>query len=201
MSDKPVVKKIVKPVFKKVRQEEDEVKKDDYVLQRRVIPEKVEEKDKYSYAVISLRRTAKTMEGGKRLRFSALVAIGDKNGKLGIALCKAPNPHSAIEKAKKKAKKNLINVLLINGTIPYSFEKKFKAAYIFVRPAKPGTGIIAGRTLRTLFELAGVKNVCSKVYGARNSITNAYCLYYGLMELKDVKDIKKVKEENYNKEN
>lgn len=182
----PSVQKLIKPVLRKPQTQVDEKKseRDGYVLQRRVFEKPEAAEEKYDYVVVSLRRTAKVMEGGKRMRFSAIVAVGDRKGSLGIAIGKAPEPNSAIEKARRKAKRYLIKVPLVNGTVPHSFSHKFKAAKIFVRPAKSGTGIIAGSTIRPLFELMGVKDICSKIYGSRNPINNAYCLYEGLKMLK-----------------
>lgn len=178
--------KTIKPILKKtqVRNEDKREERKDYILQRRILERPEEKEEKYDYVVISLRRTAKVMEGGKRMRFSAMVAIGDRNGRLGIAIGKAPEPRLAIEKARRKAKKALITVPLVHGTLPCSFTHKFKASKIFVRPAKSGTGIIAGSAIRSIFDLVGVKDVCSKIYGSRNPITNVYCLYEALKNLK-----------------
>lgn len=147
------------------------------------------EVDAYDHAVILLRRTAKVMEGGKRMRFSAMVAVGDKKGKVGLGLAKAGDPRSAIEKARKEAKKNMVHVRVVNGTIPHELEYRFHAAKIFMRPAPEGTGLIAGSSVRAVLELAGVRNAAAKIYGSSNKIVNAYCALEMLKSFKTRKQL------------
>lgn len=147
------------------------------------------ETDAYDHEVILLRRTAKVMEGGKRMRFSAMIAVGDKKGKVGLGLGKAGDPRSAIEKGRREAKKNLVRVHVVNGTVPHETVHTFKAAKIFIRPAKEGTGLIAGSSVRTVLELAGVRNAATKIYGSRNKIINAYGTVDMLKKFKSRRDL------------
>ena len=147
------------------------------------------ENDAYEHSVILLRRTTKVMEGGKRMRFSAMVAIGDKKGKVGLGLGKAADPRSAIEKARRDAKKNLVRVHMINGTVPHEMEHSYKGAKIFIRPAREGTGLIAGSAVRTVLELAGIRNAAAKIYGSNNKINNAYCTVDMLTKFKSRRDL------------
>lgn len=133
--------------------------------------------DAYDHVVVELRRTAKVLAGGKRMGFSAFVAVGNRDGSIGIALGKAPDPRSAVSKAQKRARKNMIKVYLPNNTLPYEMEHTFKAAKVFIRPAHEGTGLIAGGSVRIMLDLVGVKNASAKIYGTNNKITNAYCVF------------------------
>lgn len=127
------------------------------------------------------RRVTKVVKGGKKMRFTALVVVGDRQGKVGLALAKGSDPRSAIEKASTKAKKNLMKINLINDhTIAFDLMEKYKSSRIFLKPAKPGTGIIASNAIRPILELAGIKDVYSKIYGTNNKITNAYCVINAL---------------------
>jgi small subunit ribosomal protein S5 len=129
------------------------------------------------------RRTTKVVKGGKNMKFSALVAVGDKEGRVGVALAKGKDPRSAIEKATTKAKKNLIKVDIVNTTIPFDLMEKFKSSRIFFKPARPGTGIIASNAIRPILELAGIKDIYTKIYGTNNKISNSYCVVSALEKM------------------
>ncbi len=130
------------------------------------------------------RRVAKVVKGGKRMKFTALVAVGDRAGRVGLALAKGQDPRSAIEKASSKAKKNLKKVNLVNShTIAFDLMEKFKSSQIFFKPATVGTGIIASNAIRPILELAGIKDIYTKIYGTNNKITNAYCVMSALEKL------------------
>lgn len=129
------------------------------------------------------RRVTKVVKGGKRMRFTALVAVGDKINKVGVALAKGTDPRSAIEKATLKAKKNLKKINVVNNTIPFEIMEKFKSSQIFFKPAQAGTGIIASNAIRPILELAGIKDIYTKIYGTNNKITNAYCVISALEKL------------------
>jgi small subunit ribosomal protein S5 len=133
--------------------------------------------------VISIRRVTKVVKGGKNLRFSAAVIVGDKNGKVGLGKGKAREVPLAIKKAVANAKKNLIEVPIINDTIPYYQIGKFGAARVVLRPAAPGTGVIAGGAVRVIMELAGVKNILTKSLRSKNSLTVAHATMEGLANL------------------
>lgn len=128
----------------------------------------------------------RVVKGGRRLRFRATVVIGNKNGKVGIGIGKSQEVVGAIQKAIHQAKKNLVIVPIKNGTIPHEIRLKFKSARILMMPAAPGTGIIAGGAIRKIAELAGVKNMLSKMFGCSNRITNAQATMIALKKLRPV---------------
>ncbi len=140
-----------------------------------------------SEKLININRVAKVMKGGKRLRFAALVVSGDGNGHIGIGLGKANEVPVAINKANAAAKKNLIEVPLIGTTIPYKVEAKFGAAYVMLKPAAPGTGIISGGSVRAVVEAAGIKDILTKSLGSSNRINTARATILALSQLKDPK--------------
>ncbi|WP_028841357.1 30S ribosomal protein S5 [Thermodesulfobacterium hveragerdense] len=118
--------------------------------------------------IIQISRVTKVTKGGKKLRFSALVIVGDGKGRVGYGLGKAPEVPDAIRKAIEKAKKSLIQVPIIGGTIPHSIATKFGASTILLKPAKPGTGVIAGGTVRAIMDAVGITDVVTKCIGSSN---------------------------------
>lgn len=147
---------------------------------------------KYESKTISIRRVSKVTSGGKRLRFSAMVVAGDKNGSLGVALGRGMDTKSAIEKAIRKAEKSVKKIQLIGDTIPHEVRHKKGAAEVLLRPAKPGTGVIAGSSVRTVLEICGVDNVYGKILGSNNIIMNTYCTYEALLSLKSSRVLDKM---------
>ncbi len=135
--------------------------------------------------LISINRVAKVLKGGKHLRFSALVVTGDGHGHVGVGLGKANEVPIAISKASATAKKNLITVPLVGSTIPYQIRVKFGAADVLLKPAAPGTGIIAGGSVRAVLEAAGVRDVLSKSLGSANRINVAKATILALTQLKN----------------
>lgn len=133
--------------------------------------------------VISIRRVTKVVKGGKNLRFSAAVVVGDKKGKVGLGKGKAREVPLAIKKAVAQAKRNMIEVPILNDTIPYYTIGKFGAARVVLRPASPGTGVIAGGAVRVIMELAGVKNILTKSLRSKNTISVAHATLNGLSVL------------------
>jgi len=133
--------------------------------------------------VILIRRVTKVVKGGKNLRFSALVAVGNKNGLVGLGKGKAREVPLAIKKAIEDAKKNVVKVPIKNGTIPHYIEGKYGAGHVVLRPASKGTGVIAGSSVRIILELAGVKNILTKIIGSKNAITSARATIQGLTSL------------------
>lgn len=131
---------------------------------------------RYDSRMISYRRVAKVNVGAKRLRFSALVAVGDKKGKIGLGLGRGADVRQAIEKGANKAEKNMVKIELIGDTIPHESTKKFKSAKLVVKPAKPGTGVICATSIRSILELTGIENVYVKQLGTNDPIANSYCL-------------------------
>jgi small subunit ribosomal protein S5 len=135
--------------------------------------------------LININRVAKVLKGGKRLRFSALVVTGDGKGHVGLGLAKANEVPVAISKASAAAKKNLIKVPLTGTTIPYAMRVKFGAADVLLKPAAPGTGIIAGSSVRAVLEAAGVKDILSKSLGSSNRINVAKATMLALSQMKN----------------
>jgi small subunit ribosomal protein S5 len=135
--------------------------------------------------LISINRVAKVLKGGKHLRFSALVVTGDGHGHVGVGLGKANEVPIAISKASATAKKNLITVAMVGSTIPYQIRVKFGAADVLLKPAAPGTGIIAGGSVRAVLEAAGVRDVLSKSLGSPNRINVAKATILALTQLKN----------------
>ena len=138
--------------------------------------------------LIHINRVAKVVKGGKRLRFSALVVTGDGNGHVGIGLDKANEVPVAINKANATARKNLIKVMLAGTTIPYEVKVKFGTAQVLLKPAAPGTGIIAGGSVRAVLEAAGVRDILTKSLGSANRINVAKATMLALSQLRDPKE-------------
>lgn len=118
--------------------------------------------------LIYVNRVAKVVKGGRRFSFSALVVVGDGNGRVGYGLGKANEVPDAIRKAINKARKELVSFPITNGTIPHEVMADYGASKVLLKPAKEGTGVIAGKIVRDIMEVGGVKNVVSKCFGSRN---------------------------------
>src|SRR3989344_3625686 len=134
--------------------------------------------------VLQVARVTRVVKGGRRMRFRVTVVIGNRQGKVGIGIGKAAEVQAAVQKASSHAKRKMIQVPLIRGTIPHEVNHKFKAARIRLLPAGEGTGIIAGGALRPILELAGVKNVLSKRFGTTNPLVNAQAAIQALQMLR-----------------
>ncbi len=143
-----------------------------------------ENKDEFEQRILDIDRVTRIMAGGKRMSFRACVAVGDKNGKVGIALGKGNDVTVAINKAAKRAKQNLVDIPIVNDTIPHEIFNKYGAGKLLFKPASTGKGIIAGGIVRTILEISGVKNVSSKILGTDNKVTNAKCAIDAFGKLK-----------------
>ena len=147
-------------------------------------PQQDESGPVFEESVIKVNRTAKVIKGGRRFSFSALVVVGNRNGTVGSGFGKAREVPNAVEKGVKDAKKSLVSVPRVGTTIPHAIESKFEASTIRLIPAAPGTGIVAGGTVRAVMELAGVKDVLTKSYGQTNAINLVKATFRGLESLR-----------------
>ena len=152
-------------------------------------------KEEFEQRILDIARVTRVMAGGKRMNFRACVAIGDKKGNVAVGLGKGADVTIAVNKAVNKAKKVMIKVPTVKDTIPHAITCKLGAAKIIFKPASKGKGIISGGVVRTILELAGVKNVTTKTIGTNNKVNNARCTIKALDSLRKVdNDHKKSKE-------
>ena len=138
---------------------------------------------------VAIRRVTKVVKGGRNMRFSALVVVGDRKSRVGMGTGKAAEVSIAIEKATQDAKKNLVEIKMVDGTIPHEVIGKFAASNIIMLPAKKGTGIIAGGSARVVCELAGLKDIVTKIHGSTNKTNCVKATMNGLMSLKTREEI------------
>jgi small subunit ribosomal protein S5 len=142
-------------------------------------------KDEFESKLLDLARVTRVSAGGRRFRFRAVVVVGNKNGKVGIGVAKGTDVAQAVEKATRLAKKNLIEVLIIENTISHEVSAKFGAARVLLKPQRKGRGLVAGGTVRVICTLAGIKNISSKILGRTgNKLNNAMATIKALKNLK-----------------
>jgi len=143
--------------------------------------------------IVSIRRVAKTVKGGRNMRFSVTIVLGDGEGYVGVGLGKAQEIPEAVRKAVEDAKKNLILVPIVGTTVPHRILGVFGAGQVLIMPAVPGTGVIAGSSVRVVLESAGIKDVRAKSIGSNNSGNMAYAALEGLRNLKTVEQISRLR--------
>ena len=151
-----------------------------YKSVERVKPGGLELKD----SLVGVQRVTKVTKGGRTFGFSAIVVVGDENGVVGHGLGKSKDVSSAIAKAVEDAKKNLVRIPIVKGTLPHEQKGKFGGARVNIIPAAPGTGVIAGGSIRTVLELAGIKNVLAKRLGSKTPLNNARAAMVALSQLR-----------------
>jgi small subunit ribosomal protein S5 len=147
--------------------------------------DKPREKPEFDQYVLDLARVTRVTKGGKHMSFRACIILGDRKGRVGFGLAKGKDVQLGVEKAVNQAKKHMITVPIINGTIPHAIVYKFKAATVFLKPAPQGSGIIAGGAVRAMLELAGIPNVVSKILGkTKNKVTIVKATFNALQMFK-----------------
>lgn len=146
------------------------------------------EKSEFDEKIINIRRVSRMFKGGRRMRLSVFIVIGDRKGRVGLGIGKGQDVRSAQQKAVNNAKKNLVQIQLNGNTIPHQIVYKLGASKIFLKPAAPGTGIVAGSSVRLVAEVAGIKDILGKILGkSNNKINNAYAAVEALKSLRSTR--------------
>ena len=151
----------------------------------------MEEKSELKEKVVAINRVAKVVKGGRTFRFSAVVVVGDENGHIGVGNGKAAEVPDAIKKAIEDAKKNLVTVPIVGTTIPHEFVGRFGSAQVVLRPAAEGSGVIAGGSVRPVLELAGYKDINTKVIGTNNPRNVVYATIEALKSMTTIEEVAK----------
>ena len=159
-------------------------------------PRRFEREKEFEERVVVINRVSKTVKGGRRMRFSALVVVGDKKGRVGFGLGKANEVPDAIKKAIEVAKKNVVTIPLVNGgkTIPHTITGIYGAGEILLKPASEGTGVIAGGAVRDVLELLGIHDVLTKCIGSRTPVNMVRATVKALTELRTLDQVAKLRE-------
>jgi len=151
-------------------------------------PELAPEEKQFDERVVHIDRVARVVKGGRRFRFRALVVVGDRKNRVGVGTAKGADVTAAVTKATEVAKKHFVTVPVYKGTIPHEAEAKVSGARILIKPAAPGTGLIAGGTVRVVLEVAGISNVLSKSLGSTNKTNAAYATIAALQSIVPAKN-------------
>jgi small subunit ribosomal protein S5 len=151
------------------------------------------QENQFEERVVAINRVTKVVKGGRRFRFAAIVVIGDKNGRVGFGTGKAQEVPDAIKKAVEDAKNSMLTIPIVNDTIPHLIIGKYGSGQVLLKPASDGTGIVAGGSVRAVFELAGVHNILSKSIGSSTPINMLRATFAGLKELRTAEQVAKLR--------
>jgi len=152
-----------------------------------------DESQEWGEYVVKINRCSTVVKGGRRFSFSALVVVGNRNGKVGIGFGKANEVPPSVQKASKDARKTMNQVSLRGDTIPHEVTGRYRATRVFMKPAAPGTGVIAGAGVRAVVEAAGVKNILTKAYGSTNPINLTKAALDGLKQLRSRSEVERLR--------